>query len=89
MVWFASAYRLSPVPPVLTRYRRSVLSIAYSPFTALAGAVNCLLDAGKVWPLRSRVHADTVPALPQNVASWAVVAWLAALSTQRFGAPGA
>ena len=110
--------------------------------------------AGKVWRLRSRVHADAVPALqqigrllaplgvetgdnmgapapdagvivrrngwpgieltqdgtdyfdwhhtdndtldkidpatlPQNVASWAVVAWLAAQSSQRFGAPGA
>ncbi|MBK9572513.1 MAG: M20/M25/M40 family metallo-hydrolase [Rhodoferax sp.] len=110
--------------------------------------------AGKVWRLRSRVHADAVPALqqigrllaplgvetgdnmgapapdaglivrrngwpgieltqdgtdyfdwhhtdndtldkidpatlPQNVACWAVVAWLAAQSNQRFGAPGA
>jgi Zn-dependent M28 family amino/carboxypeptidase len=110
--------------------------------------------AGKVWRLRSRVHADAVPALqqiarllaplgvesgdnngspspdagvivrrngwpgieltqdgsdyfdwhhtdndtldkidpatmPQNVACWAVVAWLAARSSQRFGAPAA
>lgn len=65
------------------------MSIAYSPFTALTAAAKRLLDAGKVWQLRSRVPADTVPALPQNVSSWTVTAWLAAQSTQRFGAPGA
>ncbi|MEN9398065.1 MAG: hypothetical protein RLZ81_2595, partial [Pseudomonadota bacterium] len=42
MVWFAPACLLSPVPPVLTRYRRSVLSIAYSPFTALTAATMAL-----------------------------------------------
>lgn len=65
------------------------MSIAYSPFTVLAATAKRLLDAVKLWHLRSRVHADTVPALPQNVASWTVAVWLAAQSTQRFGAPGA
>ncbi|MEN9397963.1 MAG: hypothetical protein RLZ81_2493 [Pseudomonadota bacterium] len=39
---------------------------------------------GPPWQAETKIDPAT---LPQNVACWAVVAWLAAQSSQRFGAP--